>query len=364
MTRADRPVRLEPTRAWRTYLGGRLLDALHGGAEEDGHFPEAWIGSVVRARNPGREAVPDEGLTRLYGTPETLAHWLEADPAARLGQRHAARYGAQPGVLLKLIDAAERLTVQVHPDRATAQALFHSPYGKTECWYILDGRTLDGEPPCLYLGFVPGVTRTRWEALFAAQDIPGMLACLHRMEARPGDTWLIEGGVPHAIGAGCFLMEIQEPTDFTLRVERTTPSGFPVAEALCHQGLGFARMFDCFHYEPLSRAQAEARWRIPPLVVDRQPGGSVTTLIGPPRTTLFALRRLDVQTELVLPCEPRFSLFYVLRGQGALLCDGDAQPLTPGDSYWNPAQVRELKLTAAPGQPLCVMQCFGQEPQG
>lgn len=61
--------------------------------------------------------------------------------------------------------------------------------------------------------------------------------------------------MPHAIGAGCFLVEIRAPTD-TIRVERTTPSGFAVADSMCHQGLGFEKMFECFHYEPHSRGES------------------------------------------------------------------------------------------------------------
>ena len=76
-----------------------------------------------------------------------------------------------------------------------------------------------------------------------------MLEWMHCIEVHKGDTVLIQGGVPHAIGAGCFLAEIQEPTDYTVRTERITPSGLKVADTMCHQGLGFQKMFDCFHYE-------------------------------------------------------------------------------------------------------------------
>lgn len=240
---------LDHPRVWRTYQGGQRLDALHGLVPGDGQHPEEWVLSTVEARNPGR---PPEGLSRLSdGT--TLKVRLEQAPAFYLGHRHSQRYGAQPGVLLKLIDANERLTVQVHPDRPTAQRLFHSPYGKTECWYILDDTPVDGEAPCVYLGFRPGITREHWRQLFDSQDTRGMLAALHKIPVRRGETILIPGGVPHAISAHCFLAEIQEPTDYTIRVERTTPAGLEVCDEQCHQGLGFDAMFDCFHYEGLSQ---------------------------------------------------------------------------------------------------------------
>ncbi|MEA4998191.1 MAG: class I mannose-6-phosphate isomerase [Candidatus Limiplasma sp.] len=355
----DKPVKLDNPRAWRTYLGGSLLSALHDETGEDGHFPEEWIMSVVAARNAGREDIVGEGLSHLAGTGESLKEWILADAQAILGGEHVKQHGSQPGVLVKLIDSAERLTVQVHPDRPTAQALFDSPYGKTECWHILGGRTVNGEAPSIYLGFVPGITREKWRMLFEAQDIPRMLACLHRFEVKPGDTVLIEGGVPHAIGAGCFLAEIQEPTDYTIRVERTTPSGFPVADVMCHQNLGFERMFDCFHYDGLSRDQVKDRWFLSPTQQQGKAGNQVHTLVGYEHTGMFAMRNIQVQHELELTCPLQFSALYVLSGEGQMVCAGSSQPIRKAEQYFLPAGVKHVHLTATPGQPLRILQCFG-----
>ena len=87
-----------------------------------------------------------------------------------------------------------------------------------------------------------------------------MLSCLHKVPVKKGDTFIIRGGVPHGIGAGCFLVEIQEPTDYTIRTERVTPSGLPVADAMCHQGLGFEKMFDCFDYQGYSLAELQKKY--------------------------------------------------------------------------------------------------------
>ncbi|NLI20823.1 MAG: mannose-6-phosphate isomerase [Clostridiales bacterium] len=361
MAEYDRPARLDNPRAWRTYLGGSMLSALHGETGEDGHFPEEWILSVVSARNAGWEAFPEEGLSHLYGTGITLKSWMEQNPEAALGARHVAANGPQPGVLLKLIDSAERLTVQVHPDRQKAMELFQSAYGKTECWHILGGREVGGEKPCVYLGFRQGTTREGWKALFDRQDIPGMLSCLYRFDVEPGDTLLIEGGIPHAIGAGCFLAEIQEPTDYTIRVERTTPSGFAVADAMCHQGLGFERMFDCFHYDSMTREAVRKRWFLPSRTLETQPGGTLTALVTYGDTPMFQLSRLDVQTRFDLRCPGVFCGLYILMGEGAMTCEGDSQPIRQAEQYWIPAGVKNLRLTAAPGKPLHLLQCFGPE---
>jgi mannose-6-phosphate isomerase len=128
-----KPIRLSRAGAWRTYTGGRLIEALHGNTNaQDSNFPEEWIMSTVAARNSGREHIV-EGLSMIDGTTDSLAELIESDPKACLGAAHAAKYGTSPGVLVKLIDSAERLTVQVHPTREQAMALFGSPFGKTEC---------------------------------------------------------------------------------------------------------------------------------------------------------------------------------------------------------------------------------------
>ena len=260
-------------------------------------------------------------MSHLRGTDVTLRSVLESDTEGYLGKG-----AAQPtlGVLTKLIDSAERLTLQVHPDKPTALRLFQSQYGKTECWHILSGHPVNGEEPCIYYGFQPDMTRARWEALFHAQDIPGMLAGMQKYPVHPGDTILIEGGMPHAIGAGCFLVEIQEPTDYTIRVERTTPSGFAVADSMCHQGLGFEKMFECFHYEPHSREEIH-----------------------------------DRSDTLTVDCPPRGSGIYVLEGAGTLSANGRSLPLKKTDQLFVPAGTGRFTLYAE--APLRVLHFFGPE---
>lgn len=57
-----------------------------------------------------------------------------------------------------------------------------------------------------------------------------MIGCLHKIEVNIGDAFMIYGGVPHAIGSDCFLLEVQEPTDYTMRVEKTTPAGLIISD--------------------------------------------------------------------------------------------------------------------------------------
>ena len=324
-----RPLKLSAAKAWRTYLGGSMIDALHGmEGTEDTHFPEEWIMSTTAARNAGREHIQNEGMSIEESTGRFLKDLIEEYPENMLGKAHLDTHGATTGVLIKLIDSAERLSIQVHPNKEMARQWFQSDYGKTECWHILGGREIDGEKPCIYFGFKEGITKEYWKKVFDEQDIPAMLNCLHKIEVTPGDTWLIKGGVPHAIGAGCFLMEIQEPTDYTIRTERSTPSGFQIADSMCHQGIGFDNMFECFLYDGKREEEIRKEFCIP------QKGN---VLVGYEDTKCFRLERMGVDTVLEIEPEKVFSGIYILEGNGSLECDGAKWEIQKGDQFFIPA---------------------------
>ena len=349
----NKPVRLKTSRAWRTYLGGAMISALHGEVGEDGHFPEEWLMSTVTARNAGREHIV-EGECVISDTGMPFKDFLASDPDTLLGTEHASRHGANPGVLVKLLDSAERLTLQVHPTKAAARTLFNSEYGKTECWHIIGTRTVNGESPCIYVGFKEGVTREEWKRCFDEQDIPAMLACLHRIEVKVGDTFIIRGGVPHGIGAGCFLVEIQEPTDYTVRTERVTPSGLAVADSMCHQGLGFERMLDCFEYDGASVADTLAKYRVEPILTECG-NNRVENIIYPEVTDLFALDKVTVNDSLALKADGRFYSLYVLEGSGAL----NGAPFNKCDHYFIPASLGDLTVENKGDTPLVFVRCYG-----
>ena len=344
------PVRIRSERAWRTYHGGRLIDELHGvSPASDTHFPEDWICSTVRAINAGREDVV-EGLSRLADADMTLKEYIAADPDAALGKEHVRRVGESLGVLVKLIDAAERLGVQCHPDKAKAREFFDSPFGKTECWHIVGGREIDGEKPYVYMGFKPGVTKEMWRGVFERQDVPAMLGMLHRIEVKEGDTFLIEGGMPHAIGAGCLLVEIQEPTDYTFRTEKVTVQGLEVPDRACHYGIGFDNMFECFHYDGLDEAEARRRYMVEPQVVERTDEFVRTAIIGSPRTDCFSLERVEVSGTRRFAADGSFSCIYALSGRGRLESADGVSEIKPGDQFFVPALSQPFSVTAENGK--------------
>lgn len=348
-----KPIKLETSRAWRTYLGGSMITKLHGEAGEDDHFPEEWLMSTVVARNSGREHIV-EGVSRVADTDSTLADLVDEAPLELLGERHVAKYGKSLGVLVKLLDAAERLTLQVHPTRECAKRLFNSEFGKTECWHIIGEREINGEKPCIYIGFKEGVTRKYWKRCFDEQDIPAMLDCLHKVEVRTGDTFIIRGGVPHGIGAGCFLVEIQEPTDYTVRTERITPSGLAVADFMCHQGLGFDKMFECFTYEGSSLVDTLSRYRVEP-ICEKKDGYTVNHIIYPEITDMFALDIITVDNYATLESDGAFYGIYVMSGKGTL----DGEQIKTCDHYFIPASCNSITIKSNEEEPITLIRCFG-----
>jgi mannose-6-phosphate isomerase len=117
--------------------------------------------------------------------------------------------GAFP-LMVKLIDAKDRLSVQVHPDDRLAREMGVGERGKTECWLML------GDGGELYVGTRPGCDRASFEAALAAGHVSTELG---RYQSRDGDFYFLPARTVHALGAGCLLYEVQQTCDVTFRVD-------------------------------------------------------------------------------------------------------------------------------------------------
>lgn len=345
-------------RVWRIYLGGALLDELRGEEGTDGYFPEDWLASVVAANNPDRPDKPErEGLSRVAmpgGETAYLKDLIDADPAGFLGEEHIAKFGVHFGVLTKFLDSAERLPIQVHPDRGAAKRLFCSDYGKTEAWYILGSRVINGEEPYILLGFKQYTDCAVLRELFDAQDIGGMAALMHKVPVKPGDLFIIKGGTPHAIGPGCFLLEIQEPTDYTISLEKCNMLGERLPDFLCHQGIGFEKMFECFHYEGHTPEKLLEAFKPEPRPVSSSADLTQYALITAQETPCFALNALELRGQCSRATNGRPSALAVTRGSGEV----DGIPVRAGDSLFVPAGAGVYTLRANAGETLELLECL------
>ena len=353
---AHTPLKQLSNRVWRTYEGGALIDKWKKTLPEtDGSMPEEWIMSTVTAR--GNNRPKDEGLS-LIETEDgvlPLKNLVDSNIELYLGEALARKYGTT-GVLIKMLDSLERLTVQVHPDKQYAKTVFNSAFGKTESWYVLNTRQINGEKSVVYMGFKKHVTKELWKAHFDNQNIEGMLDCLHKIEVKPGDAFMIYGGVPHAIGAGCFLMEVQEPTDYTMRVEKTTPNGLKIGPELIHQGVGEAKMLECFHYDTYTLEEALQHWKITPEVLDSSDEFTLKTLFNEKHTNCFGLSELLLDGNYTIKGNSCFYVAVIYSGDGVMRCNGKEYPYTQGDEIFISAAISEITLSAT--SPSKILLCY------
>ena len=227
-----KPQRLLPTRVYRFYTGGALLGEFRGGgAAEDDSFPEDWACSVTSASNPGRDERV-AGLTRLEKG-QLLRDAVASDPVGWLGEPHLERFGVTTGLLVKLLDPAERLPVHAHPSRVFAREHLGSRFGKTEAWIMVAAREQEGEA---FVGLREEVAPATYRGWIERQDTDALLGSLNRVVVRPRDVLYVPAGVPHAIGGGLLIAELQEPTDFSILCEW---EGFPIRADDAHLGLGW-----------------------------------------------------------------------------------------------------------------------------
>lgn len=339
----EQPFELLSNRVWRTYKGGATLDKIEGKDGGDGHFPEDWVGSATRAANMGREDLPDEGVGRARGVDGvqcSMEELYRGEPDKALGTAHVKAYGAQPYLLVKLLDAAMRLHIQVHPSVAWAQKHLGVNSGKTEAWWILAARQ---EEAWVYMGFQHPPTPAEWKRIIAKQDLAAMAACFEKVPVKSGDVLLVEGGVPHAIGPGVLMVEIQEPTDYVVRCEYAH-GGLELPESSRTMGLGLDRVLDVFDYTGYPLADVKTRFGPQVSVLNDGKGGREEVLLGAPQTDRLELRRVECKKSMSLEADGRFSILIVLEGEGMLRAGGHQLALKPWSRFFLPACLPQVEL--------------------
>ena len=256
---------------------------------------------------PGLESVDDTGVK----LPDLIAQY---------GARFAGKYAGETfPLLLKFIDAAESLSVQVHPDDSYAGANENGKLGKTEAWLILDAPA--GSQ--LVYGIKNGTTlaelRTACEAGAAVETL------LRKVDVKPGDVCFIPAGCVHAIGAGIMLYEIQQSSDVTYRFydwDRVDKNGnrreLHIDKALDVTDLDFT-------LDPIPAADSPVA-----RVLDE---------------TYFTLDLINVDGAQAVPAINHFGMLTVLEGDLTLAWQGGCRSLKRGESLYVPATSPMLTLT-------------------
>lgn len=357
------PIFFQSNRVWRCYTGGKLLEKFVRHREgEDGYKPEDWLASVTRAMNGEHSQGPDEGLVRTRkadGSAGPLfATLVERDAEALLGAAHVKKFGSSSALLCKYLDSAVRLPVQCHPDKQMARTLYDSSYGKTESWTILDTRTVNGEEPYLLMGFKPGIEKGAFARAVREQDIPAMERMLHKIPAEVGKTYFVPGRLPHAIGPGVFMLEVQEPSDWVVQPERFC-AGTELSVTDMYGPLGPEKALDVFAYEGVTQEQLLDRVLCRPQAKRQEPGGTLAEVIGPERTDAFALWRAQIKGEMTFELPRAFGVVVVADGTGEMVWPGGQSTIVRGDYFFQPAGLKSLTYRAPEG--LSLILCLPPE---
>lgn len=227
-------------------------------------------------------------------------------------------------MLVKLIDANDNLSVQVHPsDEHVLPEL--GEQGKAEMWYILEAK----DDACLYLGFSKRVDR---ETLRRSCEDGSVLDLLNCVKVSRGDVFFIPPGTVHAIGKGLTLAEIQQSSDTTFRIfdfHRTDANGKP-------RELHWARAMDVIDCSPL--------------VPERCRANSITLFPEFTLSELFSCKyfrsfQLRVRTSAKLGCDgSSFRNLLCVEGNGVIVHDDIEYPIFLGQSYFLPAGMGQFEI--------------------
>jgi mannose-6-phosphate isomerase len=288
-------IQLPPNGIPRFYLGGPAIADLRGIELGDDRVPEEWIGSTTTVF--GEDEL---GLSRLADG-ELLRDVIAADPEAWLGAAHVERFGADPALLVKLLDAGQRLPVHVHPDAPFAREHLGTRFGKTEAWIVIAA-----EPGAqVHAGWRDDVSEDTLRGWVEEQDHDAMLGALNPVDVSAGDAVFVPAGLAHAIGAGLLIVELQEPSDMSVLLEW---DGFGIEdETEATLGLGWDTALGCV--DLAARDAAPLR--------GQRADAAVAELLPAMASSFFTAQRVAPAGGAV-QLQPGFAVIVVTDGSGTI----------------------------------------------
>lgn len=334
MVSMNGPIFFERNRVFRLYRGGKLFHDFFGDPAEDGFFPEEWIASTVRALNKESRG-EHEGISIVKGSGRPFSVIMAEHRESLLGGR------ASFDVLVKILDSAIRLPVQAHPNKEFARRHLGSAHGKAEMWLVLATR----ENARIYYGFRDGVTARDLRRAIAVSETErsALPSLLNEIPAIPGDVYFIPARMAHAIGAGCLILEVQEPTDFTIQPEAWC-GDYHLDEHEKYLGLPEDIALECFDFA-LAGARALTAGRKTPRVF--LSGGSVVgeRLLTESDTTDFGVNRYRIRKGSAnFGAKP--AVYVVTDGEGTIEEAGRARSIRKGDYFFLPASAPPVTFAA------------------
>ena len=306
------PLKFKPILKERIWGGNKLLKELEK-PDMGPNIGESWEVSAV----PGDVSIVSNGI---YAG-DTLEELLNRFPEEILGAEVLYRFGKEFPILIKFIDAAEDLSIQVHPNDALAKRR-HNSFGKTEMWYVMHA-DLDSR---LLLDFKRPVSQEEYQQYLAEGRL---LELMNHQKVAQGDTFFINAGKVHAIGAGIMLAEIQQTSNLTYRLYDYDRRD---AEGNARQ-LHTEQALEAIDYS------AKEDYR----VVYGQKENTMNLMVDSP---YFKTNFLPLSGRLQHDLSEResFTICIVVDGTVRLEADGEAIHLSKGETCLIPAAVKSLLL--------------------
>lgn len=308
-------IKLNP--AFKDYLwGGTKLRDEYGKKCDLDKVAESW---ELSCHKDGCSVVADGEYAGL-----TLPQYIEKAGKAVLGT-DCEKFEYFP-ILIKLIDAKQNLSVQVHPDNDYAMRV-EGEYGKTEMWYVVDCEPGAG----LLYGFKHEISKEEFRRRIEDNTL---LEVTNRVEVHPGDVFFIEAGTLHAIGEGILIAEIQQNSNTTYRVYdygRVGADGKP-------RQLHIEKAIDVTRLAPATRPCGRPQAK--PEAFD---GGSVLPLAS---CDYFTVKEMEVTSHAALMADEKsFHSLLLLDGSLTLSMGGEKLEMKKGDSVFVPAGSGNYTLT-------------------
>lgn len=303
-----KPIKLSP--AFKDYLwGGTKLRTDFNKKCDFDKIAESW---ELSTHKDGQSIVATGNMSGLK-----LSEYLEKTGEAALGEK-AAKFDFFP-ILIKLIDAKENLSVQVHPGDEYALRV-EGEYGKTEMWYIVDCE----EGASLYYGFNREITPEEFAERIKNNTV---LEVLNKVSVKPGDLFFIEAGTVHAIGEGIVICEIQQNSNTTYRVydyDRRDKDGKP-RQLHIERAIEVANLKKAPEISPKKRIDGE------------------TVLLA--ECKYFTAFKMDISGEKEIAVNKEsFNSLIILNGSGEIKSGGESMKIEKGDSIFVPADTGKYTL--------------------
>ena len=307
------PLKFKPIAKEMVWGGARLTKLFGKPFDAEKKIGESWELSALQ-KNLSQVA---NGFLKGNNIEELVEIYM----GELVGEKVYEQFGVEFPLLVKLIDAAETLSVQVHPDDETA-AERHDAYGKTEMWYVLDAAPGAG----IYAGF----NKTLDARSFYEHTVKNSLQeQLNFEQAQVGDVFFIPAGCIHAIGKGMMIAEIQQTSDITYRVYDWGREHNPATAREMHLDLAI----DVIDYT------ARRDYKTAYIPAKNKP----VELVNCP---YFTANLLEIDTLTGRPLMGRDSFVIYLCMEGALIIDclGMKETLSKGETLLVPACIADIHL--------------------